>query len=68
MDCEEWPDARRAIFEKANLGFDFFNTDNLITNRISAFGGSVQTIAKRSKISRNDPFPCGSGNKYKNAA
>jgi uncharacterized protein YecA (UPF0149 family) len=70
MDCKEWPDARRAMYEEANEGFRFFNTDKLVMTKrqVTEFphlGVSLPKTSKRSKAGRNDACPCGSGKKYK---
>jgi hypothetical protein len=69
MNCEDWTDETREHYERANEGFDFFRTPNLVMRkRTSKEFPDPERPAKASrqvKPGRNDPCPCGSGRKYK---
>lgn len=70
MDCADWTDEQRKHYERANEGFRFFETEELITTkkRITEFPIAPRRANKRSqrgKVGRNEPCPCGSGKKYK---
>jgi hypothetical protein len=69
MDCTKWTDELRIRYERANEGFNFFNTPNLVARKRTSheFPREVRppSGSRRSKPGRNDPCPCGSGRKYK---
>jgi uncharacterized protein YecA (UPF0149 family) len=70
MDCKEWPDELRQRYERANEGFNFFNTPNLVSRKMRAQefptgAGRARDSQGRVKVGRNDPCPCGSGRKFK---
>ena len=69
MDCKNWTEELRAHYARANEGFDFFNTPNLVvrkrTSREFPDELAPAKIKRTRKAGRNDPCPCGSGLKYK---
>lgn len=70
MRCENWTDELRLHYERANQGFNFFNTDALVSHRVrvTEFPGAEKEKPARSKhpkTGRNELCPCGSGKKYK---
>ncbi len=69
MECSEWTDELRARYERANEGFNFFNTANLISRRRRSqeFPSEARPMRAglRNRPGRNYPCPCGSGRKYK---
>jgi len=70
MDCKDWTEDERLHYERANEGFNFFKTANLVSRRRTAqeFPGTEMKEPRsrgRTKVGRNDPCPCGSGRKYK---
>jgi hypothetical protein len=68
MDCKDWADELRDHYDRANEGFNFFNTPNLVSRRQRSqeFPTNPRPVTSRlSKPGRNDPCRCGSGRKYK---
>ena len=69
MDCKDWTDDLRDHYERANEGFNFFNTPNLVSRRRRSqeFPTRPRPVraSRPNKPGRNDPCPCGSGRKYK---
>jgi SEC-C motif len=70
MNCMDWTDEDREHYERANEGFNFFNTPNLISRRnnekeFPSAASERRSLRRRAKVGRNDACPCGSGRKYK---
>lgn len=69
MPCETWPEEMQAHYEELNQEWNFFGTPALrqFQDRVTQFVPPPRSAkpAKRGKAGRNDPCPCGSGNKYK---
>jgi hypothetical protein len=70
MDCADWPLERRANYERANEGLNFFQTSRIRERRVklTEFPDIAKAATRspgRVKVGRNDPCPCGSGKKYK---
>lgn len=75
MPCETWTDEDRSVFEEKNKDLEFFKTKQMRAHRerISEFvlpSNVSARSASRSKstgpkVGRNEPCPCGSGEKYK---
>ncbi|NTU47358.1 hypothetical protein HGA88_07095 [Candidatus Roizmanbacteria bacterium] len=66
MDCTDWPDEQRELYEKANEGLGFFKTGVVEKRTVTEFP-VIETpkAASHLKVGRNAPCPCGSGKKYK---
>ena len=68
MDCTDWPESKRASYDEANEGWNFFQTKNLTLSKKNASefpNPESNEKSNRTKIGRNEPCPCGSGKKYK---
>lgn len=69
MDCKDWTDELRDHYDRANEGFNFFNTPNLVLRRRRSqeFPTKLAPLrtSSRRRPGRNDPCSCGSGRKYK---
>lgn len=66
LDCEEWSEEQRKMFEEDNKGLKFFQTETLKTQikTISDFPEAKNPLPAR-KVARNEKCPCGSGKKFK---
>jgi uncharacterized protein YecA (UPF0149 family) len=67
MPCETWTDEMRAYYEAQNEPWSFFGTPQLqqFKDRVTQFVPPRNTTKGASKIGRNEPCPCGSGQKFK---
>lgn len=69
MPCEIWPEDRKKYYEDLNREWNFFRTDALrqFRDNVAQFVQPPRTskLRKSRKTGRNDPCPCGSGEKYK---
>lgn len=67
MDCREWPEQRRREIVERNEPFGFFGTGELRERKCSEFVSPTRTPPPQPlrRPGRNDPCPCGSGNKFK---
>ena len=69
MNCKDWTDELRDHYERANEGFNFFNTTHLVMRKRKSqeFPDPERRAMapRRREPGRNDPCPCGSGQKYK---
>jgi len=70
MECKDWTEEDREHYDRANEGFNFFNTPNLVSRRKreQEFPGPASERwlpQSRAKVGRNEPCPCGSGRKFK---
>lgn len=69
MPCEAWSAEQQNHYRALNNEWSFFETPNLkqhkdlVTQFVQPLRSSKRTTGE--KLGRNDPCPCGSGNKYK---
>ncbi len=69
MPCETWPEETKAYYEELNKDWNFFGTSALrqFQDHVTQFvpPSHPAKLTKPNKVGRNDPCPCGSGEKYK---
>lgn len=66
LNCEEWTEEQRKLFEEDNKELKFFQSETLKPEikTIWDFPKAEGTLSTR-KVARNEKCPCGSGKKYK---
>lgn len=70
MPCETWTDEMRAYYEEGNKELNFFGTPDLrqFNDRVTQFVPPPRPAAASNvslRVGRNEPCPCGSGQKFK---
>ena len=70
LPCDTWTEELRVYYEKENAAWNFFGTSQLekFTDHVTQFVPSItsaRSTARTGKVGRNDPCPCGSGQKFK---
>ncbi|HSC41943.1 MAG TPA: SEC-C metal-binding domain-containing protein [Candidatus Binatia bacterium] len=71
LPCEAWTDEMRDYYEEQNQEWRFFGTPQLkkynqhVTQFVPPKRRPARKSSKDQKVGRNEPCPCGSGDKYK---